>query len=510
LKKSLGLTLGAALTAFIISAMGLSADNKPYWPKDGWRTSTPEAQGFDSAKLAEVFDFVKANDTQIHSLLIIRNGFVVLDAYFFPYGRDLVHDVASITKSVTSTLIGIALDKGFIKDVTQPVLDFFPGYTPANLNEWKRKLTIENLLTMTSGLCRDYQSGEAQLIRMRLAEDWAKFMLDLPLVSEPGRRFAYCSGASQILSAIVTKAAGENELDFARKYLFGPLGIQDVYWPMSPAGDNTGWGDFFIKPHDLAKIGYLFLKEGRWGDLQIISKRWVQEATRERVTPDEGTGYGYRWWMPKDQPGLYEGRGRGGQRLSIWPQMNLVAVFSGSGFEPGDIGRIVGAAYKSEDPLPENKEAQAVLQRKIDEAAQAPRPQAVPPLPAVAKTISGKIFVFDPNSTGLRLFALTFPGGAEARLRIVYSDPLSRDSGDNESRVGLDGVYRISNTSRFHLPLGARGGWLSDSEFECVLDEAANNHIYRIRIRFEGDRASFRIAENTGTLEADLTASARK
>lgn len=482
------------------------ASEKDYWPAGSWRTSSPEGQGFDSAGLAKVFEFVNAHDTQIHSLLIIRNGFVVLDAYFFPYSKGVVHDLASITKSITSTLIGIAIDKGYIKAVSQPILAFFPAFTPANMDERKRRLTIEHLLTMTSGLCRDFPSGEAQLSQMRLTEDWAESMLDLPLVAEPGRQFAYCSGASQILSAIITRATGLNELAFAKKFLFGPLGIQDVYWPTDPKGNNTGWGDFFIKPPDLAKIGYLFLKKGQWRDQRVISRGWIEEATREHVAPDQGTGYGYRWWMPKDQPGLYEGRGRGGQRLSVWPQKNLVAVFTGSGFEPGDIGRIIRAALQSDRSLPENTAAHTILQAKIAEAGLPPPPKPVPPLPAAARLISGKIFVFEPNSAGLKLFALTFPGGSEARLRIAYADPLSRETGDNEPVVGLDGVYRISNASRFHLPMGARGYWVSETDFECTFDEAANNHIYRIRIHFGGDRADFKIVENTGTMEAALTA----
>ena len=134
-----------------------------YYPSDTWRTSTPEAQGLDSTQLAKMFDFVIKNDIHIHSLLLIRNGYLVLEAYFYPNSKGVVHDVASVTKSITSILTGISIDKGFIKSVNQPVLDFFADRKIANLSEYKKNLTIEHLLTMRTGLCRNYARGEQHL-----------------------------------------------------------------------------------------------------------------------------------------------------------------------------------------------------------------------------------------------------------------------------------------------------------------------------------------------------------
>ena len=134
-----------------------------YWPEKEWRTSTPEEQGFDSNRLTEIFDFVKENDTNIHSIILIRNGFKVLEAYFHPNKKGILHDVASVTKSITSMLIGIAVDKGFIKSVHQPVWEFFPEYSSIKKDKWKEELTLDDLLTMRTGLCRDYRHEKASL-----------------------------------------------------------------------------------------------------------------------------------------------------------------------------------------------------------------------------------------------------------------------------------------------------------------------------------------------------------
>jgi hypothetical protein len=397
-------------------------------------------------------------------------------------------------------LIGIALDKGYLKSVKQPVLEFFPERNIANLDENKKKLTLEHLLKMTTGFCRDYSQGEGQLERMRQTDDWVQFMLDQPLLTPPGEEFAYCSGASQLLSAIITQATGMRALDFARRHLFEPLGIQDVIWPEDPQGNNTGWGDFFMHPQDMAKIGYLFLNKGKWEDKQIISAAWIKQATSRHITLADGEGYGYRWWLPDELPGLYEARGRGGQRICVFPEKNSVIVFTGSGFEPGDVGEFILASLQSDKALPKNSEGYTRLQQKIKAAVAAPTPKPVPKLPSTASKISGRTFICEPNDLGFISFSLAFEKGKEAALNLIENDHAETNL------IGLDGIYRFSPNSRFDLPEALRGHWESDKEFFIEYNEFANNHLFHLWFRFEGDMANVRIIENTGLVDAVIKA----
>ncbi len=193
-----------------------------------WTTALPEEVGLDSAALVEMFNHVRQHDVPVHSAQIVRQGKLMLDAYFYPYRAGMRHDVASVTKSITSTLIGLAIEKGCLRELNQPVLSFFAGRSVAQLDDRKRRVTLENLLTMQAGWDCGFEPKEARLLEMRRSTDWLQFTLDLPMVAEPGTRFAYCSANCHVLSAILTRTTGTNALAFARRELFGPLGIRDV------------------------------------------------------------------------------------------------------------------------------------------------------------------------------------------------------------------------------------------------------------------------------------------
>lgn len=181
-----------------------------------------------------------------------------------------------------SALIGIAIEKGYIKNVDQTIVDFFSDRKISNLNEHKKSITLENLLTMASGLeCRDsWRYGYVGLEEMMNSDDWAQYVLDLPTAEPPGERFEYCNGVSHLLSVIIQKTTNMRTLEFAKKNLFGPLGITDVRWETSPQGIDIGWGRMWLKPHDMAKIGLLYLNKGRWADKQIVPAMWVKESIR--------------------------------------------------------------------------------------------------------------------------------------------------------------------------------------------------------------------------------------
>jgi CubicO group peptidase (beta-lactamase class C family) len=273
-----------------------------YWPTKGWRSSSPEDQGMDSGKLIEMLEKVRDEKYPVDSITIIRNGYLVTDAYLYPHKKHTRHSIYSVTKSFTSALVGIALDKEYIKSVRQPLLEFFPEKTIANLNEQKKEITLEHLLTMSSGLdTRDsWVHNRVRLGMMQASDDWAQYVLDLPMARKPGKHFDYSNGGSYLLSAILQKTTGMSPLEFAKIHLFGPLGITDVTWPTGPQGINRGDDKMRLVPLDIAKFGLLYLNNGRWEDKQIVSKAWVEDSTRTHIhAPDTGfDGYGYQCWVP--------------------------------------------------------------------------------------------------------------------------------------------------------------------------------------------------------------------
>ena len=476
-----------------------------YWPTHGWRFSTPEAQGLESGVLADALDFIHEKHIPIHSLLIERNGSIVLDAYFFPFSDNQLHDLASVTKSVTATLVGIAIGEKKLSGVNEPVLPLFPAEASRNTDPRKAAMKIEDLLSMRSGLDCDFDQGELTLAQMQQSPHWIHFMLGLQMVSQPGNTFVYCSGGMHVLSGVVTKATGKSELDYARAELFSPLGIKTTKWPADADGISHGWGDLHLQPRDMAKLGYLWLHNGDWDGRQIVPADYLSAATAVHSRAPWNDQYGYGFWVyPNRTPPIYEGNGRGGQRITVIPSKNMVVVFTGGGFEPGDVGKFIGAAMKSGQPLPENRPAVARLKDSVKRAARAPSPQPVQPPPALAAKISGKIFEFDQNPLGLKELSLTFKPGAEASLRLSFIDRRFTAEPVSVRPIGLDGVPRLSPHGRFDLPIGLKGYWKDDETYVFDYDEIANIDNYQFELKFGEKGVFIKLGEKTGTVQLSL------
>ncbi len=212
-----------------------------YWPKDEWRTSSPEVQGMDSAILGDMLAHVEKMGIRLHSLLVVRNGYVVLEVYYPPMGPQVRHAAASITKSVVSTLVGIAIDQGKVQSVDQKLVDFFPSLTIQNRDQQKKAISLKNLLSMTPGL--DCQDNSTPALRMYDSDQWVQYLLDLPVDAAPGTKWIYCSGASHLLSAVVQKTTGMDARSYANQNLFATLGIPEVStqdWSSDPQGFSNG------------------------------------------------------------------------------------------------------------------------------------------------------------------------------------------------------------------------------------------------------------------------------
>ncbi len=358
-------------TMLLWSCGGVGQDKPEYWPTQGWRTASPESQGTDSALLLDMLEVIWQNDIKIDSVLVIRNGYIVLDAYSYPFDTGDRQNIYSCSKSVTSALIGIAIDKDYIKGVYQPVLDFFPEHTAQNLDSDKEAMTLEHLLTMSSGMdCRDsYRYRWIGLEEMKNSPDWVQFMIDLPMAKEPGTYFEYCNGVTFLLSAILQQKTGMDALSFAEKHLFKPLGISGVTWSSNPQGITVGFGRIHMRPRDMAKFGYLYLNNGLWEDKQIISSRWIKDSTRKHAATKGLMDYGYQWWTMGT--GAYTALGYHGQFIFVVPHKNIVAVFTSNLaqrdiFTPSVLLRShIIPSVKSDKPLPQNTELEKALRDLI-------------------------------------------------------------------------------------------------------------------------------------------------
>lgn len=342
-----------------------------YWPTDGWRTSTPEAHGMDSDKLAE---FVQAAISAggFKSFVIVRDGYIVAESYYGINKPDKRQAVYSITKSVVSTLFGIALEEGKIGSVDTKVLECFPDISFDNVDENKQNITLEDLLTMTSGIDWPYVGMQDQ---SEWADDPAKFVLDLNMAAVPGDTFLYNNGTVEVLGEYIAEAVGEDISQYADEKLFAPMGITQYYWNKTLNGQRDGCcSGLYLTARDMAKFGYLYLKNGEWDGQQLVPADWVRTATSVHV--DEGfdefiSGYGYLWWV--DVNGCYSARGYQGQFIFVFPELNMIVAVQAefTGETDGVTNELIPEilmnefilpAIVSDGALPENPEAYAKLQ----------------------------------------------------------------------------------------------------------------------------------------------------
>jgi CubicO group peptidase (beta-lactamase class C family) len=292
-------------------------------PGEEWPTSPPEQQGLDPDRLARMVESIEAQMLDLHSLLIVRNGQIVFETYYPPYAQGTRHELFSVTKSFIATLVGIAAEQGAIPDLERTVVSYFPGQEFAQMDPRKSRMTVKHLLTMTSGL--DWQEGDHTYQEMYYSPDWVKYVLDIPMLADPGTKFEYCSGCSHLLSAILQEATGMSPRAFAEKHLFGPLGITDFTWNTDAKGIPIGGWGLNITPRDMARLGYLYLKGGAWNGQQIVPEGWVRASGSKQVETDGELDYGYQWWIYPTH-GAYAALGRAGQMILVVPDLDLVVV----------------------------------------------------------------------------------------------------------------------------------------------------------------------------------------
>ena len=313
---------------------------------DGWSTGSLSSVGINSDLIEKLLAQIK-NDTykNIHSILIVKDGKLVIERYFpgqeedgrhRVYQPDTLHGIHSATKSVNSLLIGIAIDQKLIRGVDEKLSAFFPEYADVFADGKRDALCLKHLLSMTAGLSWDewtnsYNDVRNDHVAMNRSNDPVRYTLERPVVAAPGTQFAYSSGLSIVLGEIIYKASGLRPDKFAERHLFGPLGISNYSWLKYPHGVVQTGGGLSLRPRDMAKIGYLVLCGGRWQGKQLVNERWLEESLKQHA-PDRA--YGYQWWLGELQAldqkvALGGAQGRGGQFILVIPSIQMVAVFTG-------------------------------------------------------------------------------------------------------------------------------------------------------------------------------------
>ncbi len=348
---------------------GVATETITEWPDESWPVSSPEAEGVDPAAIASIHADMQAGKYGlIDHFLLIRNGRIIADHQYeqdyeavaarydttnhqynydhpawHPYYQGTqLHTLQSVTKSITSAALGIAIDEGLMGSVETHPMRLFEGYEQNMSDRRRTDMTLEDLLTMRSGInwneMISYSDSTNSCILMEASDNWIQFVLDQPMREAPGTRFDYNSGVSVLLGKLIGISTGKRVDQWTKEKLFEPIGIKDFYWKITPMGEVDTEGGLYLSSHDLARIGYLFLHKGKWKDEQIISESWIEKSTSPVVADtrpsndQQDSGYGYQWWVPDQEQGetrIFAGNGYGGQFVLVSPEHDIVAVFNG-------------------------------------------------------------------------------------------------------------------------------------------------------------------------------------
>jgi CubicO group peptidase (beta-lactamase class C family) len=457
------------------------------WPTLSWEVHTPEEEGMDSKRLLKFFDIAQEQEINLNSVVVVRDGYIVMEAYYYPFKKDVKHHLNSCTKSVTGVLMGMAIDDGFISGVETPVLDYFDYKNLINQDAWKEEMTLEHLLTMTSGIQWDewdYSSMNNPVFIMRSQRDWAKYVLNRPMAAKPGTKYSYNSGNSVLLMNILEQETGEHSVGYAHRRLFAPLGIFDYYWITDKEMTASGDSGLMMSSRNMAKIGMLFLYGGEWDGEQLVSESWVQESTKLHFRLNQAApAYGYHWWLMRDG---YYATGHAGQNIYVLPELELVVVTTAG--EPEGITwdlltRGILPAVVSDNAIEENESGVSVLREREKKINSPPEPIPVGELPDMANTLHGHTYQVEHNLTGVRNFKLTF----EDDLLFAWMDYGSEEV---NWTAGLDGVYRYSYIYDFgnkSVPIAAKARWEGDKRLTIYTQPLMGSTEDVITLTFQDD-----------------------
>ncbi len=465
--------------------------------KPDLQRTSPEQQGISSSSLMQFFDAVDSQLHELHSVMLLRHGSVVAEGWWAPYGRALPHMMFSLSKSFTSTAVGIAIAEGRFS-LDDPVLSFFPDETPAEVSEFLAAMRVRHLLSMSTGQAVD------TMMSMGPREDgkWTKGFFEVPVLHAPGTHFLYNTGATYMLSAIVQKTTGMKLLDYLEPRLFAPLGIEKATWQESPQGISTGGFGLSVKTEDIARFGQLYLQKGLWQVKQIVPAAWVEEATSFQVSngdnaaSDWNQGYGYQFWRCLHN--AYRGDGAFGQYCIVMPEQDAVLVITGGIADmqpPLNLVWDILLPAMGHEALPDDDAAHDRLTAKLSALA-------LPPVQGAASsplsdTVSGRVYMLDTNDMRLESIAVDLTESL-CTLKVKTA------AGEETIRCGY-GVWQMGHTTLFNepwilkaLPIATSGAWTADDTFTMIVRLYETPFFQTIVCHFNEDDLTVSVRVNVG------------
>jgi CubicO group peptidase (beta-lactamase class C family) len=444
--------------------------------------STPEMEGISSLSIVKFIEALEAAQPDaVHSIMLRRHGNIVAAGWWAPYNPESPHLLWSLSKSFTSTAIGIAQDEGLLS-LDDQVISFFPEDTPAEPSENLKNMRIRDLLRMNTG-----QVDEVSFLRMQ-TDNWAEAFLAHEVPFKPGTHFLYNSMATYMCSAIIQKVTGMTTLEFLTPRLFEPLGIENPTWESCPRGINTGGWGLSVKTEDISKLGYLYLQKGKWEGRQLLSEEWVEEATSIQTSngsnpeSDWDQGYGYQFWQCRHD--AYRGDGAFGQYCLVMPEQDAVlAVTSGS----DDMQGILNIVWEhllpamQESPLPPDEEGVELMNQKLGQLAiSMVKGSESSPL---ASEISGKIFTMEQNDRSIQSIAFNFENPS-AEIAITAGD------GVHSFRAGYQTLEKgvLASPTVVSQKVAVNGAWEAPDTYRVNIIYYETPESISYTFKFEGNR----------------------
>ncbi len=456
-----------------------------------FETSTPEAQGISSQAILDFIDAAEAQVDALHSFMLLRHGKVVAQGWWAPYATDRPHMLYSLSKSFTSTAIGLAIAEDRLS-LNDTVISFFPEETPANPSDNLKAMRIRDLLAMNSG----HELDTANRIQNVQGKTWVEAFLALPVEFKPGTHFVYNSGASFMLSAILQKVTGETVLDYLQPRLFKPLGIENATWESNPQGINFGGWGLKVKTEDIAKLGQLYLQKGMWNGKRILTEEWVKAASSRQSSngsnpnSDWEQGYGYQFWRCRHN--AFRGDGAFGQYCIVMPEQDVViAITSGLGNmqQPLNLVWDILLPAMQNQPLPENPQSAEQLQEKLSGLML--RPVQGKATSELAEVVSGATFIFEENQQGLQSVSIDF---AENHSTVFVKNRM----GDRTFTCAYNGWDKTTMPFMSIAPesVAVSGAWVTPDAYQVQLCGYETPYVQQLNFQFTEDRLVFDLQFN--------------
>ena len=459
----------------------------------GLPRSSPEAQGIASAAVLGFVEEADAKTPVMNSFMLLRHGHVVAEGWWAPYDAKTQHELYSLSKSFTSTAVGLAVAEGKFS-VDDPVLKFFPDDAPAEPSNNLKAMRVRDLLRMATG----HQTEPA--LRGPSQQPWTKTFLAHPVPFKPGTHFLYNTPATYMLSAIVQKTTGETVLDYLRPRLFDPLGIENPKWGTSPQGVSLGGYGLNIRTEDIARFGQLYLQKGQWQGRQLVPAAWVEEATTRQVSngsnpkSDWEQGYGYQFWRCRH--GAYRGDGAFGQYCVVMPEQDAVVAITSGVKDMQAVLNLVWdkllPAMKAE-PLPADAEGESRLRAKL--AGLKVPTQTGSSSAHIPAGVSGKKLHFPTNDQKVETIGLEFGDGDAVTL-------VAKFAGGDEQRIacGKD-EWKKGRVAFGPFPsqqAAASGAWTGDDTYTAKICFYETPFVVTVALDFSKDQLRLDTAQNVG------------